>query len=1096
MIRRFFPLLFLFALYFALTPGCACDDPTANGSGENGNGESTNGGNGGSDNGANGGNGGDTEPLPGYAGAPAPLDLTFRAGGILPNVTANHIVGDGDYLWAYGSGGDIGLVKLMDVSDPFNPVDLGQVQATPLPDYSGSDSYFYMAAQYPLVFIQSEEFFEGYDFSDPSAPVQIGPWPTGDVAYLHKSGSRLYAWGYGSQSRVFVFDVSAPATPTLLGSTPDINFYADRFFGHGNTLFMIDYGTLTAMDATDANNISEQGSFGPGGRIEDIDIEGNLAFLACRDVGLRIIDVTDPNAMVEIGSFMGGLSMLDADEISVDGNRAYLSVDSVIHALDVTDPTTPVELGAYTNDMNISDVFAQGNTALALDNWGLVAVDFTDPVVPVELVQNTVNNLNAHSMWVEGARLYAREDETLHVVDVTNPASASLLGSITLPLRFGTPAMSGNAVFAPLGLVGLESWDLSDVNAPMVTGGHEIPVGSAQMVFLGTNVFSGYFLDPAFGEGGLAAMDLSNPQTPDVIGHASGSGIHSMTEMEGNRIAVTRHNPEDYEGWLSIYDVSNPVTPMLVGQAAIDDSHIGDEIVAHGNRVFRINDYDFAVYDFSNPLNPTFDEPYGSNLEGNQALVDGQDLLVLHGDSSSSGVHLFDVDNLNTNVSLGAAFFEQSLTRMARKAPVVFAADSERVLHWRTLRRPSALRLVATLDTGPFASGFAHRDGLIALRASVSLKLIDMSQPDALTEVGSHDVPTGFYGVSLSENRAYLTVPTGIEILDIGDRTNPASLGTVEDDTLIGFALAANDEAVLAYSLNQQTPSKVMDLRDPANPITTELAHPGRAALLDGHIAYLAAEGIAVYDLSDPASPNELGFLSAEGPGGSALYFSILEKDGNRLYALDYLNRLHIFEDSAIPGTLPQPIGTFDLSSLGAIYPSALNARDGALYLHVSGGEGILSSSQSNRPALVILDAKEPSSIRLRGLLTHPDFSNYSALGTALSATNAVFLGSASLSMIPRADTPLRLSLAGGNPLFDQVVTYQASFDQLHEASDAFDVRCGVSGGTCDVMAVDQENRSATVQWTLPNSTGDFELAVMAGSYDGAGVGFAQVRKP
>jgi hypothetical protein len=1079
-----------FGLITMVAGACSCDPTSSNGD--------DTGADGGSETGSDGGtmgDGGTTEPLPGYSGAAAELDLVFRRGGTLPNVTANRIVGDGDYLWAYGSGGDIGIVKLLDVSDPLAPVELGFTEATPLPESPGSDFFLEMSAQYPLVFIQTDAFFEGFDFTDPASPTKIADWEAGDVAHLHRTGNRLYAWGQGNEQDVLVFDVTDPASPLFLGKSQGINQWADRFVGEGNTFFGVDYGSLTLYDATDPNAFVELGTYSPGGRIEDIKISGNLVFLATRGMGLRIVDVTDPANPVEVGAFMAGLPMLDADRVAVDGDRAFLSVDSTLHALDVTDPGLVVELGTYAHNRSTNTLLALGNLAVVLDGWGPSVVDFTDPLLPVEHVQGAFNAVDVTSGIIEGDRLYARDREILHVFDLSTPTAPALLGNVELPLYFGTPAAMGDHLLVPRGLVGLSFWNLTDVSSPQTVGGHDLPVQSAQMVFEGSTAWTGYFRDPGFASGGVAGLDLSNANAPALLSHLPINGVHSMSAMSGSRIALTRHDTENSEGFLSVYDVSDSAAPSLLGEMAIDDSHIGMSLDSHGDLVYAAASYDFFTFDFSDPALPTRSESYNSSLEGDQILVDAEDLLVLNGNSSSSSVALYDLNALDTRLSESLAIFEQNAVGMARRAPLTFVATSDRVLHWQEMRHSESLSLRAELEATA-SPLFDAQDGILAMRFSTQVQLFDFSQGGAFSPLGTYDLSSGVYGITLSPGRLHLATGLGIEVLDIADPLNPALMGTVTDEAILNRGYAANGQAVVTYGGAQGSPSSVVDLRDASNPVITELNHPAANAVLTPEHAYLGTEGIAVYDISDPAAPTELGVILDVDPQGFPLYVRALAQDSGRLYALDGRNRLQVFEEADLPGALPIFRGSFDLAALGPLYVAAMDVRDGFVYLYAPQGEAVLSGATAERSALVVLDARVPENIRATAVLSHAGFASYATPGFGLSDEEMVFGSGSKLALSARPSLPLRLSQIGGNALIDSALAFEASFDSLYQDEREHEVRCRVSGGTCTVTNVDQDTNTATLEWGLPEGGGDFEMAVMAGNYDGAKLGYAQVRLP
>jgi hypothetical protein len=73
-------------------------------------------------------------------------------------------------------------------------------------------------------------------------------------------------------------------------------------------------------------------------------VVGNLAYVADNLSGLRVIDVSNPAAPVEVGAFA---TPDVAQDVEVVGDLAYVSANSAgLRVIDVSNPTSPVELGA------------------------------------------------------------------------------------------------------------------------------------------------------------------------------------------------------------------------------------------------------------------------------------------------------------------------------------------------------------------------------------------------------------------------------------------------------------------------------------------------------------------------------------------------------------------------------------------------------------------------------------------------------------------------------------------------------------------------------------------------------------------------------
>ena len=131
---------------------------------------------------------------------------------------------------------------------------------------------------------------------------------------------------------------------------------------------------LRVLDASDPANPIELSTANIPEAPRDLDVEGDYAYVAAGEAGLRIIDVSDPADARNISSFTGYVRRLD-----VMGDLAFIGELSGIHSdsrhilvLDVSDPVHPVEVGRYRMDDDVNAVFAtEDYVYVAEDHRGL-----------------------------------------------------------------------------------------------------------------------------------------------------------------------------------------------------------------------------------------------------------------------------------------------------------------------------------------------------------------------------------------------------------------------------------------------------------------------------------------------------------------------------------------------------------------------------------------------------------------------------------------------------------------------------------------------------------------------------------------------------
>jgi hypothetical protein len=216
------------------------------------------------------------------------------------------------------------------------------------------------------------------DISDPANPVligRIGGW--GGYNDMQVVGQRAYLTGkfYLNPAPVLViFDISNPTAPTALGSyggqldTPEIEDRngAAAVDVAGSFAYVADNSAgLKIIDVSDPVSPTLRSVFDTPGNANDIQVAAGLAYIADGDHGLQIVDVANPSSPTLRGSIqIPG----DAVGVRVAGSRAYVAVStSGVVVIDVSDPARPIPLGRYDTPGNARRVDVAGDLIYVAD---------------------------------------------------------------------------------------------------------------------------------------------------------------------------------------------------------------------------------------------------------------------------------------------------------------------------------------------------------------------------------------------------------------------------------------------------------------------------------------------------------------------------------------------------------------------------------------------------------------------------------------------------------------------------------------------------------------------------------------------------------
>jgi hypothetical protein len=314
------------------------------------------------------------------------------------------VIGNRGY---FGSGTGGGGVHIVDLSNPYNPVLLGVVDAT----HGNGHNYIHEM----VVFTQNGNpyLIENYNgisltkilkiinVSDPANPVfvrDINPTEAQWVHAMHIRGNRLFTsgWGNGSnRGRTEIYDITNISTqaPTLLG-------------------YIEDPTSITAGNNMHSSWTSEDGNY----------------LYSCRETNngtgdVRVYNISDPAQPLLVNSLtMNGLNLnaITPHNPVVMGNKLYVSwYQAGLQVFDISDPVNPRRIGQYDTFQN---AFAQtqNKSGLSDEPW--------DAICGISNLQNNLPT-NYDGAWAvfpflgEDKVLVGDLASGLYVLDVTRASN-------------------------------------------------------------------------------------------------------------------------------------------------------------------------------------------------------------------------------------------------------------------------------------------------------------------------------------------------------------------------------------------------------------------------------------------------------------------------------------------------------------------------------------------------------------------------------------------------------------------------------------------------------------------------------------------------
>lgn len=167
------------------------------------------------------------------------------------------------------------------------------------------------------------------------------------------------------------------------------------------------------------------------GFANNVDVNGNFAYVASGFTGLRVVGVSDPKNPQIVGAVD---TPGNANDVVVVGNTAYVADGSSgLVLINIVNPLAPSILGTLDTPGDASDLIVDGTTVYVADGTGgLRIINVSNPLAPQSQGSLALPGI-AKGVDVDPVRqiaVVAAGTAGLHVVSVANKANPTLLATL------------------------------------------------------------------------------------------------------------------------------------------------------------------------------------------------------------------------------------------------------------------------------------------------------------------------------------------------------------------------------------------------------------------------------------------------------------------------------------------------------------------------------------------------------------------------------------------------------------------------------------------------------------------------------------------
>lgn len=263
----------------------------------------------------------------------------------------------------------------------------------------------------------------------------------------------------------------------------------------------------------------------------------------------------------------------DGWRVAVSGNYAYvvrITNTANFAVIDISNPAAPALVSNITIPGNLRDVAVAGNYAYVASSNGnreMMIYDISNPAAPTLVSSyNASGGADAYSVAVLGTVAYLGRatggDPEFSALNVSNPASVSLLGTIQLTGTVNEIALSGNYAYLASSNTAQELQVVNIANPASMS-----LVGTYNAAGNGTGndvALSGNVLSLALSTNSVALLNITTPSSPALYSSVAIGGSATGVSL-GNNGTYLFVSSANGAAELQVFDISNPAVSVLVG---------------------------------------------------------------------------------------------------------------------------------------------------------------------------------------------------------------------------------------------------------------------------------------------------------------------------------------------------------------------------------------------------------------------------------------------------------------------------------------------------------------------------------------------------
>lgn len=563
--------------------------------------------------------------------------------------------------------------------------------------------------------------------------------------------------------------------------------------------------------------------------IQDIVVKEDYAYIVAGHVGLRILNISNPEKPTQVGQYdTNGYAL----GVAVGGDYVYIADELYgMRVIDVTDPTQPAEVGFYDTAHVTRQVVLADSYAYLLGDGDLRIVDVTDPMNPVEVGIHQESGWASQVVVAGQVGYLVNQGEGVLVVDVSNPTQPDTVGQYPLTEDIEQMVIAPPYLYLVLKGGGVRVVNISDPQYPLEVADYE-PESCACPNYDGLIVLNGTVY--ASSCPGLLQLEVSPQGELNIVQSYELDWIIYALQLDGD----TMYGYREIKG--TPYLLMLPDLPKMLATATTASTPTPSPsatVTPASSPTPTVTSVKLAT-----PFPPTprhaSRPPYAHNLElighiGGEVVATATDNTYLYVGFGPE-LAIMSVASPTDPQRIGYLVLPEIIKRLYINDNYAYVSDVRDNLWVIDVSDPLTPEIVGSLDdqdnlnlSGPsrIMDMILRGNYLYLATQSRGLVVADISDPTQPTEVAQLQGP-GWWdidGIVVKGNYAFVatTHGDGLGVIDISDPLSPKSVASLGDGW--GGTSYRNRKHLTIIDdylyVDQGQQSRIFDLSSPTQPL-------------------------------------------------------------------------------------------------------------------------------------------------------------------------------------------------------------------------------------------------------------------------------------